>query len=101
MDNIELIKKWYQNKDSISFFLPDKVSGRPFDDHYEIEDIIKRIDGLTIVLSNNNKFDFEGSILLEDQEYNLIIKNFNKLTHRISEEIAGEFFNGEFCLSGF
>lgn len=101
MNTIQYIKNWVFSKNSFSFFLPDGAIGRPFDNQYYIDSIIKSQDGLVVKLSGGVEFEFKGEINFRDEVCNLIFTDFSKLIYKIDGSIEKEYLEGEFCLNGF
>ncbi len=101
MNNYRYVKNWIKNKESFSFFLPYGSEGRPFDNQYNIMDIISLDNILSIQLTDNIKFNFEGNLKYRDEGCNLVIFNFKKLEYIVNGVLTNEFFDGEFCLTGF
>ncbi|WP_198263030.1 hypothetical protein [sulfur-oxidizing endosymbiont of Gigantopelta aegis] len=101
MNTFEYIKNWTSYKESFSFFLPEGSEGRPFDNQYEIIDIKKINNTMSIQLTENIKLCFEGDIKYNDEGCNLIIFNFKKLKYIVNGVLDKEFSDGEFCLTGF
>ncbi|MCW8932605.1 MAG: hypothetical protein OQL19_20520 [Gammaproteobacteria bacterium] len=101
MNTFKDIKIWFENKESFSFFLPYGSEGHPFDNQYQIKDIVKLDNTLSIQLTENINLKFEGSLQYRDEGCNLIIFDFKKLEYIVNGVLINKFFDGEFCLTGF
>lgn len=98
---IDFIKKWVADKSTFSYFLPDGPEGRPFDNQYYFDSVNENSDGFVIRLNPNVELAFVGDVQFRDDVCNLILFGFDRLIYKNDDSPNREYFEGEFCLSGF
>ncbi len=101
MSTVQYVKNWVSNKESFSFFLPDGVHGRPFDNQYRIDSVIEDQNGMRIRMSGGIEFEFKGKLQYRDEACNLSLTDFSKLKYKVNGLVEKEYSEGEFFLTGF